>query len=174
MAILNDQSRIGLANRFRVIVAQSKWDLGSWQKVEGLDVTWDMPDYRAGDGGNQRWFFPANTKYSSVRLIRAACKDSSTVRDWLNQNSFNWESSRNQTITIQLMDSTGAGVVIEWELRNAQPKKWSVNNMDAGTSGVSVETLEIEHEGFLEDETLIGPGSPVMPPATSWSGQVSS
>ena len=46
---LNDQSKIGLANRFGVVVDQGSFDLGSWQKCEGLDVTWYMPDYRAGD-----------------------------------------------------------------------------------------------------------------------------
>jgi phage tail-like protein len=164
-----------MANRFLVTVIPGDYSLGSWQKAEGLDVTWDMPDYRAGDGGNQRWFFPANTKYSSVRLIRAACKDSSLVRDWLNKNSFNWDLARATTVTIQLMDSTGYGVVIEWELRNAQPKKWSINNMDAGASQVSVETLEFEHEGFLADETVIaGAGSAAALTPTNWSNQVSS
>jgi hypothetical protein len=78
-------------------------------------------------------------------------------------------------VTIQLMDSTGYGVVIEWELRNAQPKKWSINNMDAGASQVSVETLEFEHEGFLADETVIaGAGSAAALTPTNWSNQVSS
>jgi phage tail-like protein len=167
MAILNDQTKIGLANRFLVSIVPDGWSLGSWQKAEGLDVTWDMPDYRAGDGANQRWFFPGNTKYSSVKLIRAACDDSKLVRDWLNQNSFNFDKSRSN-VKIQLFDSTGAHVVLEWELRQAQPKKWSVNNMDAGASQISIETLELEHAGFLEDETIIAPGDPVMPPATSW------
>jgi len=168
MAALNDTTNIGLANRFVVTVVPEGYSLGSFQKAEGLDVTWDMPDYRAGDGGNQRWFFPANTKYSTVKLHRAASDDSPKVRDWLNMNSFNFAKSRSN-IKIQLMDSTGAHVVIEWELRYALPKKWAISNMDAGASQISVETLEFDHEGFLEDETVIGPGSPVAPPATSWS-----
>ena len=166
MAILNDTTNVGLANRFMVTIVPGDYDLGSWQKAEGLDVTWDMPDYRAGDAGNSRWFFPANTKYTSVKLIRAACDDSKKVRDWLNLNSFNHLKSRSN-VKIQLFDSTGGIVIIEWELRNAQPKKWSINNMDAGASQVSVETLEFDHEGFLEDETKIGSG-PATPPATSW------
>lgn len=167
MAVLNDQSRIGLANRFKVTVIPGDYDLGSWQKAEGLDVTWDMPEYRAGDAGNARWFFPANTKYQSVKLLRAACEDSASVRDWLNKNSFNFDKSR-VSVTIKLYDSSGSKVVIEWELRNAQPKKWSVNSMDAGASQVMIETLEFDHEGFLEDETKIGE-APANPPKTSWS-----
>jgi len=48
-------------------------DLGSWAKVDGLDVSWDIAEYRAGDGGNYRWYFPGNTKYSNIKLARAAC-----------------------------------------------------------------------------------------------------
>jgi phage tail-like protein len=155
MAVLNDTTNVGLANRFLVTIVPGDYDLGSWQKCEGLDVTWDMPDYRAGDGGNQRWFFPANTKYTAVKLLRAACDDSMKVRDWLNKNSFTFSKSRCQ-VKIQLFDSTGKIPVVEWDLRNAQPKKWSINSMDAGASQVSIETLEFEHEGFLEDETSIG------------------
>jgi phage tail-like protein len=149
---LNDQSLIGLANRFGVkVVDQSQYDLGSWQKCEGLDVTWDVPDYRSGDGGNQRWFFPANTKYTTVKLMRAATsKDSEAVRTWLTANSWTQAQTRG-IITITLYDST-ATKIIDWELKNALPRKWSINSMDAGASQVSIETLEIDHEGFLEDD----------------------
>ncbi len=155
MAVLNATTNVGLANRFLVTIIPGDYDLGSWQKAEGLDVSWDMPDYRAGDGGNQRWFFPANTKYSPVKLVRAACDDSMKVRDWLNSNSFTFQKSRVQ-VKIQLFDSTGKIPVVEWDLRNALPKKWSINSMDAGASQVSIETMEFDHEGFLEDETTIG------------------
>jgi phage tail-like protein len=155
MAVLNDTTNVGLANRFLVTIIPGDYDLGSWQKAEGLDVTWDMPDYRAGDGGNQRWFFPANTKYTPVKLVRAACDDSMKVRDWLNKNSFTFSASRVQ-VKIQLFDSTGKIPVVEWDLRNALPKKWSINSMDAGASQISIETLEFDHEGFLDDEMQLG------------------
>jgi phage tail-like protein len=155
MAALNDTTNIGLANRFAVTVDPGSYNLGSFQKAEGLDVTWDMPDYRAGDGGNQRWYFPANTKYTSVKLVRAVSDDSLAVRDWLNSNSFTFGKAR-CLVTIDLYDSTLTKKMLTWVLRNAQPKKWSVNNMDAGASQVSLETLEFEHEGFLDDDTSIG------------------
>jgi phage tail-like protein len=164
---IGDTTNIGLANRFVVSIIPENFSLGSWQKADGLDVTWDMPDYRAGDGGNSRWYFPANTKYTSVKLIRAACDESKLVRDWLNLNSFNHSKSRSN-VMIRLFDSSGGIIMVEWELRNAQPKKWSINSMDAGASAVSIETLEFEHEGFLTDETTIG-SAPVAPPATSWA-----
>ncbi len=155
MAVLNDQSTIGLANRFSVKIDPGGFDWGSFQKAEGLDVAWEMPDYRAGDAGNARWFFPANTKYQPVKLLRAACDDSKAVREWLDSNSFHFDKSRCQ-VSIKLYDSTGTKVVLEWDLKNAIPKKWSINSMDAGASQISVETIEFDHEGFLKDDTKIG------------------
>jgi phage tail-like protein len=151
MAMLNDQSKIGLANRFSVVIDPGKYNLGSWQKAEGLDVSWDMPEYRAGDSGNARWFFPANTKYTAVKLIRAACGDTKTVADWLKTNSHGYTDSRVE-VAITLYDSSGSDAVHTWTLHHATPKKWAINSMDAGASQVSVETLEFDHEGFLGDD----------------------
>jgi phage tail-like protein len=126
-----------------------------------------MPEYRAGDAGNARWFFPGHTKYATVKLHRAASDDSKLVRDWLNSNSF-WNHDSRSDIKVKLYDSTGMIVIVEWELRAALPKKWSINNMDAGASQISIETLEIDHEGFLEDEVKIGEVGG-KPGPTSWS-----
>ncbi|MCW2594885.1 MAG: hypothetical protein JWR06_1354 [Jatrophihabitans sp.] len=151
---LNDTTKIGLANRFHVVVDQSSYDLGSWQKCEGLDVTWDVPDYRAGDAGNMRFFFPGNTKYKPIKLIRAAtAEDSAKVRDWLNKNAWTQAATRGG-ITITLFDSF-AEPILTWNLKNTLPKGWSINAMDAGASSVAIETLEIDHEGFLEDERML-------------------
>jgi phage tail-like protein len=148
---LNDQSKIGLANRFTVVVDQGSYNLGSWQKCEGLDVTWEMPEFRAGDAGNMRWFFPANTKYKPIKLLRGATKEDSTkVRDWLNKNAWTQTATRG-SITVTLHDSFGEAV-LDWHLKNALPKSWNITNMDAGGSQVAIETLEIDHEGFLDDE----------------------
>jgi phage tail-like protein len=151
---LNDTSKIGLANRFTVVVDQGAYDLGSWQKCEGLDVSWEMSEFRSGDAGNMRWFFPANTKYKPIKLMRAlTAQDSPKVRDWLNKNAWTQDATRG-SITITAHDSFGEPV-LSWELKNALPKSHSVNNFDAGGSSVTVETLEIEHEGFLDDEKML-------------------
>jgi phage tail-like protein len=147
---LTDTSKIGLANRFKATVVPGDYDLGSWYKVDGLDVSWDVADFRVGDMGNHRWYFPANTKYTNVKLQRGATKDDSAkVRTWLNSTSF--EHKNGIIVTITLMDSA-AGEILTWELKNAMPSKWAVTSFDAGGSAVAIETLEFVHEGFLEDD----------------------
>ena len=146
---LSDTSSIGLSNRFVVSMSgKSEYDLGSWTKAEGLDVAWDIAEYRMGDGGNDRLYFPGNTKYTNVKLIRGVSEETEKVKQWLNKNSWEMEVFAG---SIQLF-TTAAKKVTEWTLRDVMPAKWSITSFDAGASQVAMETLELVHRGFLEDE----------------------
>jgi phage tail-like protein len=146
--MIGDATMLGMANRFTVKIDNGEFDLGSWSQVDGLDVKWDMAEYRAGDAGNDRWYFPANTHYSQVRLTRAASAESKKVQKWLSSTSFTWTP---QSAKVVLHDSAGAEV-IGWELKHAMPLRWSVTGFEAGASRVATETLELSHRGFLDDE----------------------
>jgi phage tail-like protein len=146
--MIGDATMLGMANRFTVEISNSAYDLGSWSQVEGLEVKWDLAEYRAGDAGNDRWYFPANTHYPVVRLTRAASAESQEVRKWLKETSFDWKP---QTATVWLHDSSG-GKVLDWDLVQVMPLRWSITGFDAGASKVATETLELNHRGFLHDE----------------------
>ncbi|MDT4991162.1 MAG: hypothetical protein QOE51_1513 [Actinoplanes sp.] len=145
---IGDATMLGMANRFTVKIHNGEYDLGSWSQVDGLDVKWDMAEYRAGDAGNERWYFPANTHYSLVRLTRAASAESKLVRKWLSSTSFKYAP---QAATVALHDSAG-DLVVDWELKQVMPVRWSVTGFEAGASRVATETLELNHRGFLDDE----------------------
>jgi len=146
---LSDKAQLGLINRFLVKVDPGDVDLGSWSKVEGLDVTFDVPEYRAGDAWNHRWYFPGHTKYSSVKLSRGATKqDTKKVQDWLKKTATKFELGE---VTVTLRDAHHEEVA-EWKLKNSMPVKWAITGFDAGGSQVAIETLEITHDGFLDDE----------------------
>jgi phage tail-like protein len=146
---LNDTSKLGLANRFSVTIDFSRYNLGSWAQADGLSVKWSVAEYRAGDGGNQRWYFPGNTEYTSIKLTRAASMESQAVKKWLDDTSFKWQPYSGQIV---LHDSGGA-VVMTWELQHVMPVHWQILGFDAMASKVATETLEIAHEGFLSDHT---------------------
>lgn len=149
---LTDTSKIGLSNRFVVSMSgKSEYDLGSWSKAEGLDVAWDIAEYRMGDGGNDRLYFPGNTKYTNIKLIRGVSEETEKVKTWLTKNSFQMEVF---TGSIILLTTAGAKVT-DWTLRDVLPSKWSISTFDAGASQVSTETLELVHRGFLDDEVKL-------------------
>jgi phage tail-like protein len=143
---------LGLANRFHLKIIPSDKDLGTWNKADGLDVSWEVCEYRAGDAGNERWYFPGNTKYQTVKLTRAACTDSETVKTWLSDTS--WKHKVGMEATLTLFDSNGAKI-IDWNFRDIMPVKWSIQSFDAGASKVALETLELAHMGFLTDEQTL-------------------
>ena len=146
---LTDSSTIGLSNRFVVAMSgKSEYDLGSWSKAEGLDVTWDVAEYRMGDGGNDRLYFPGNTKYNNIRLSRGVSDEAKKTKTWLDKTSWEMELF---TGFIEVRDS-GGKPVFEWTLRDVMPSKWSLSTFDAGASQVLLETLELVHRGFLDDE----------------------
>lgn len=149
---LTDTSKIGLANRFVVSMSgKSEYDLGSWAKADGLDVAWDIAEYRMGDGNNDRLYFPGVTKYQNVKLIRGVSEETEKVKQWLSKNSWEMEVFSGK-ITLF---TTQAAKVTDWELRDVLPAKWSISTFDAGASSVSLETLELVHRGFLQDEQLL-------------------
>ena len=148
MAISTD-AQLGVGMRFKVTIDKTPYDLGSWSKVSGLDVTWDMVEYRAGDGQNDRLYFPGLTKYNPIVLERGVVKaDTEEVRKWLESNSFAMEV---QSGKIELLDAKSA-TVMHWTLRHILPQKWSISPFDASQSKVAIETLQLAHMGFLENE----------------------
>jgi phage tail-like protein len=147
-----DGVKIGMANRFAVTVNPGNHDFGTFSEVSGLDVTWDVLMYQAGDQGNNKWILPGNTKYSTVKLARTACDDTAKVKEWLDKTSFDHEP---HMVTIKLFDESYSTPLMTWELRSAMPTKWSITGFKAATSAIATETLELAHVGFLADEKTV-------------------
>src|SRR5215510_794882 len=76
----------GDSSKFLVVFDDGEYDLGSWSKVGGLGVTWDVVEYRTGES-NQVWSMPGIAKYDKITLSRATCPDSQLVQDWLAKTS---------------------------------------------------------------------------------------
>lgn len=142
--------QIGMSMRFKVVI-HGEYDLGSWSKVSGLDVEWTLAEYRAGDQGNDRWYFPGPTKYTNVTLERACEADGTEkVRRWLSSNSFKMTP---QTGAVTLLDAMNEEVTT-WDLEHIVPVKWSITPFESTASTVAKETLTIAHMGFLADDKV--------------------
>ncbi|NBH06056.1 phage tail protein [Amycolatopsis sp. SID8362] len=145
-----------LAHHFVVKIEHGNYDLGSWASASGLSVTWSPCEYRAGDTGNAVWIHPGNTKYEHIKLSRAACADSSTVQKWLVSTS---RGEQPLSGAVQLVDWQNKPVVT-WTLKQFFPIGWSITELNAGgQSRVAMETLQLAHSGFLDDETSAGGGA---------------
>jgi phage tail-like protein len=147
---------LGLSLRFNVKIDEA--DLGNWSKAEGLDVVWELAEYRAGDSGNFRWYYPAATKYQNITLTRAVnVKETGKVLDWLGKNSF--ASDKKRMCHIEMYDATNTAVCAHWDLEGVVPVHYTGPRFDAGASQIATETLVLAHLGFLDP---IG-GTPLAP-----------
>jgi phage tail-like protein len=146
---LNDG--IGLALRFHVTLDGK--DLGYWSKADGLDVKWDLCEFRAGDAGNHRWYYPGAATYKNVTLTRAvSVKGAAEVLSWLKTVSFDSVKSNG---VIRLLDTANKHVA-EWVLEEVLPVHWTGPQFDAKAGNVAYESLELAHLGWLPDSK---PGS---------------
>ena len=132
--------------RFIVTTDGNTHDLGSWSKVTGLDVTWDIAEYRSGDAANvsRPFIFPGNTKYGTIKLERAASSEADLVIVWLRHLA---ETGDSPTLTITLLDHAGDPVV-SWQLTNVIPRKYTVGGLNSEGTDVAIETLVLSHEGL--------------------------
>lgn len=153
MQHLSDSARLGMAMRFRVTV--DGINLGSWATCAGLSVEFKNKKYTDGGNYEHSVILPDRINYKAVTLKRAMSQaDSALVQRWLGQvvngwyNAYSPKDYGSHTAVIELFDAM-AGAVASWTLRNVYPTRWSGPDLDAAGSKVAIETLELEHEGFL-------------------------
>jgi phage tail-like protein len=146
----NTHHNVYMSHRFVVSIDHSTYNLGTWSRVSGLQVSWNPCEYRVGNKGNQFWILPGTTKYQNIKLSRAACADSQTVQNWLAETSLNPTPLCG---AIQLL-GFGGTAVITWSLNEFFPVAWSIVDLDAGQGKPAIETLELAHTGFLDDQSV--------------------
>ncbi|HLI38338.1 MAG TPA: phage tail protein [Streptosporangiaceae bacterium] len=144
----------GMAMRFSVTI--DGLDLGHWSFCDGLKV--EFKTDRVTDGGHydHQAILPVTVAYGSITLKRAMIQpDSDKVKEWLSKVARQWVGDdalanpyKAGTATIKLLDVCGRKVQ-EWVLREVYPVSWSGPTLSAEQSKVAIETLVIEHEGFL-------------------------
>lgn len=146
----------GLGFRFSVKI--DSVDLGGWQTCGGLKVEFKSTEVRRGGAYLTQKYLPDKVTFTKVTLKRAVDKDSSKkLQEWLDSAARKWlsgESSTGSNATIVLYDSN-EDKVLTWTLRNARPSAWTGPDLDATSSKVAIETLELTHEGF-EVESAAG------------------
>jgi phage tail-like protein len=122
-------------------------DLGTFSQVTGLDVSFDLAEYRSGgsaNADNERWYQPGLTKYGTVTLSRKFTGATEGVARCVEKLIASGEPAAG---TIALLDFDGQPIVT-WDLQDTFPLNWTVPDTHDGNS-VGMETLVLSHEGFV-------------------------
>lgn len=122
-----------------------------FSEVSGLTTDTNVMEYREGDESNHG----VNTvrklvglvKYNNIVLKRGWTKDASL---WAWRKTVLDGNTQRQSGSISLLDE-GRNKVLSWSFHDAWPVKWEGPALNAKTSEVAIETLEIVHEGLVLD-----------------------
>jgi phage tail-like protein len=116
-----------------------------FSEVSGLTTETSVIEYREGsDRTSSVRKLPGLTKYSNIVLKRGITKDRS-LWDW--RKTVIDGATRRVDGSIILLDESRQEVV-RWNFRAGWPSKWEGPTLNAKSSDVAIETLEIAHEGF--------------------------
>jgi phage tail-like protein len=116
-----------------------------FREVSGLDAGTDAVDYREGDGTTMRKLAGLQ-KFSNITLKRGITDD---------QDLWKWRSAimdgkikdNRKNGQIILLDDEGKEAA-EWTFTAGWPTKWTGPTFNATANEVSIDTLEITHEGL--------------------------
>jgi len=135
---------LGMAHKFTL--AAGSRNLGSWSKVAGLSVKWDLAEHRVGN--SDRYFkFAGVPKFDKLKLSRAAESAGTTsVKAWLEEVARSGGTA--ESGSLQMLTAAGTPVT-SWTLKEMFPVTWQISEFDASSSKVAIETLEIVYGGFL-------------------------
>jgi phage tail-like protein len=144
MPVRTNEELTGLGLRFKVTI-DGYGSLGNWTKCEGLSVEFEIHEYKEGGLNDYVHRLPGRAKYKNIKLTRPIDGDSPAVADWLASVK---PSQSRQTAQIAVLDAEGE-TVSEWNLQGVFPARWTGPSLDASSSTVAIEQLELAHNGFM-------------------------
>jgi phage tail-like protein len=117
-----------------------------FKSVSGLKYETETVPVVAGGTNSTTYNLVGATKWSNIVLKRGFVKGSSflTLRDsWI----YSDKKVRISGTIIQL-DTTMLTTMVSWKFIRGWPVKWEVSDFDASKSEMTIETLEIAHDGL--------------------------
>ncbi|WP_276132332.1 phage tail protein [Polluticoccus soli] len=115
-------------------------------EVSGLNVETQVIEYRDGLSPDYSTIkMPGMQKYGNITMKRGVIAGDNEMFQWWNTVQMNKIERRD--ITISLLNEKHEPVVV-WKVRNAFPVKVDGGALKATGNEVSIETLEVAHEGI--------------------------
>jgi phage tail-like protein len=117
---------------------------GYFKAVSGLESETEVVPYREGGVNDLTHQLVGAVKWKNIVLKRGFCGPelASWRQSWLKPGA------QRSGGLIEQLASDGQKVVAKWKFKQGWPAKWSVSELDASKSEVSIETIEIAHEGI--------------------------
>ena len=116
--------------------------LGTWTKVEGLGMEYEVTEYREGGVNGYMHKIIGPAKFTNLRLSRPVDITSPLLMTWLMSNQI---AIKPQTMAVTAMTASGDNITT-WSLIGVVPVKWTGPSLDIMSNAVSTETLEVAYQ----------------------------
>jgi phage tail-like protein len=116
----------------------------AFQQVSGFDATVDTVEHREGGDNLTTRKLPGMTKYSNI-VLKWGMTDDRELYDWHRRVVQGDIERKNGSIVLL---NRKREEVARWNFSRAWPSKWDGPDLNAETSDVAIETLELVHEGL--------------------------
>jgi phage tail-like protein len=128
--------------RFKVEIQDAV--IGRFSECSGLSAEYEVTPYEEGGQNEFVHQFRGRLKYPNLVLKRGITNEDALLK-WFFQSK---DREQRGTLTVSLV-SPSAKNVRRWSFAAAAPVKWQGPTLNAGSSNVATETLEIVHQGFV-------------------------
>ena len=137
-----------LAFCFKVTISTESIDAttGFFRSVGGLSSETEVVEHAEGGVNDSTHKLVGRIKWKNLVLKRGMC--GKELLKWRDQWTATTGAKTRRSGTIEQLAADGKTVVAKWTFSEGWPVKWEVSELDATKSEVSVETLEIAHEGL--------------------------
>ena len=137
-------TRIDPYGRYNFLLEIDGVAKAGFSEVSGLSTETAVIEYREGGDRTPSRKIPGLTKYSNLVLKRGLTQDRA-LWDW--RKTVIDGVVRRANVSLVLLDDARQPVA-RWNFRDAWPCKWEGPALNAKSSEVAIETLELAHEGF--------------------------
>ncbi|MGI8633131.1 MAG: phage tail protein [Solirubrobacterales bacterium] len=117
--------------------------IGMFTECTGLGVEFDLKEYREGGENGFVHKLRGALTYPNLILTRGVTHEDALLK-WFFRTQ---QRAERPTVTVSLL-GPGAQRVRSWALEGAFPVRWQGPSLNAGSSNVATETLEIAHRGL--------------------------
>jgi phage tail-like protein len=115
-----------------------------FQECSGFDSTVDVIEHREGGDNMTPRKLPGMTKFSNIQL-KWGMTDDRELYDWHRRVIDGDIERKNGSIVLY---NRKREEVARWNFNRAWPTKWDGPNLTAEGNDVSIEMIELAHEGF--------------------------
>ena len=121
-------------------------DESQFQEISGLNM--ELETEQIAEGGENRFKhkLPVRSKFSNL-ILKRGVKVSSELIKWCRDTMENFGAIVPADLTISLLNAEHEPLMT-WNVVHAWPVKWSVSDLNAEQSKISVETIELAYNYF--------------------------